>query len=136
MGVVNRCAISVQALEPLQQWLQQVDPEAQKVFGHPPTLYLIPEYGSDEEGEDLLEDCFDWIFEQELACWTNNRSSWPQRRDVVLFRQWFAVSLHPLVVDLVDDMELRNGPTEEEKAMLASVKRQIQRQDGGRGFGG
>jgi len=136
MGVVNRCAISVQALEPLKQWLEQLDPEAQAVFGHPPTLYLIPEYGCDEEGEELLEDCFEWIFESELSSWSEDRSTWPQQRDFALFRQWFAVNLHPMVVDLVDDVELRNGPTEEEKVMLASVKRQIQQLDAGRGFAG
>lgn len=125
LGVVNRCAVGVLAREPLRQWVQQIDPDGQDAFGHEPTLYLIPEFDTDQEGEKVLKECYSWIFEQELYSWCTDVSCWPQQRSFELFQQWFEVTSYPLVEDLVGN-ELRNEPTAEDVRLLAGVKRLIE----------
>ena len=134
MSVVNRCAVSIQARQPLIDWAKTVAPEGCEFFGFPPHVYLIPEYDFDEDGEELLSECCEWIFEEELCTWTYDRDLWPQDRNLEQFQQWFTAILHPLVIDADDEEELRNHPSAEEQAAFDAMARKLRRADGGQGF--
>ena len=44
-----------------------------------------------------------WLFEFQLASWTDDESAWPSDRDLKMFREWFRVDIHSVVIDAGDD---------------------------------
>ena len=44
-----------------------------------------------------------WLFEFQLAAWTEVESTWPATRDLRTFKEWFGVDIHSVVVDVGDD---------------------------------
>ena len=64
------------------------------------TVYLIPEYESDEEAMTVLSRCFGEIFEIELAGWHLVEDDWPKNRTFAMFKEWFSLELHSCVEDM------------------------------------
>lgn len=136
MGIVNRCAVGISAKEPVREWAQAVAPESQCAWGNDPSLYLIPEYSTDVEAEEVLQEAFEEIFATELDSWCTDPDAWPKERTYELFRQWFDVVFFPVVDDMVEDEELTNEPSEADRAFFEEVRRKLQDQDSaGKGFG-
>lgn len=136
MGIVNRCAVGVTAKEPVRQWASSVAPDSQCDWGDDPSLYLIPEYGTNEEAEEMLREAYEEIFVTELDSWCTDPDTWPQQRTYELFREWFAVTFFPVVDDLVEDEELTNEPSEEDRAFFEEARRLMAEQEtAGKGFG-
>ncbi len=52
---------------------------------------LIPEYDSDEEAMQYIEQNFEAIFELELFGWYTDESIWPENLTLYLFRRWFDI---------------------------------------------
>lgn len=129
MGIVNRCAVGVTANQPVRQWAGSVAPDSQCDWGEDPSLYLIPEYGSDQEAEQMLREVYEEIFETELDSWCTDPDTWPQGRTYELFREWFAVTFFSVVDDLVEDEALSNEPSEEDRAFFDDVRRQLAEHD-------
>jgi hypothetical protein len=104
MAVVNRCAVGISPAQPLLEWarLLGLDIEAQGV--QEPCLYLIPEYDTADEAEEILEEFYETIFEAELDYWHPEKGAWPAERTYAVFRKWFEVLFYPLMQDLVDDV--------------------------------
>ncbi len=71
-----------------------------KAFG---SAFLLPEADYEEDLQEWLEENFEWIFEFQLSQWTADESAWPPQRDLEMFRAWFRVDLHSVVVDVADD---------------------------------
>jgi hypothetical protein len=63
-------------------------------------VYLLPEFDTFEEAEDMLRRIWPLIFESELSAWCTDESLWPQDRSWETFRAWFTVELHSVVEDL------------------------------------
>ena len=40
------------------------------------------------------------IFEEELAGWYTDEEAWPKKMDLRLFKQWFHVKVHEIVLDI------------------------------------
>ena len=57
----------------------------------------------EEDLQEWIEENWAWIFEFQLSAWTADESAWPAGRDLPMFRQWFRVDLHSVVVDVADD---------------------------------
>jgi hypothetical protein len=105
--MINRSAIIVRAKEPFLQWLRQLpDPVGPDMtlasINEEPTVYLVPEYGYIDEQEELLAQAYGVIFENELGGWWTKEADWPKRRNLKLFLDWFEVTFHSLIEDLVD----------------------------------
>lgn len=102
--MVNRAALIVRPKQPFLDWAARLDDSGlvPDVDGEK-TVYLIPEFESDEEGLRLLKRVYAEIFERELDGWHTDSSAWPQRRDFKTFQQWFSVELHSVVEDVVND---------------------------------
>ena len=47
---------------------------------------------------------YGYIFEEQLGDWWNDEKDWPKNRNMTLFKQWFDVEFHSVVIDLVDDV--------------------------------
>jgi len=109
MRVLNRTAVSVTGARPYIDWTRRTDSDAAKgaltvrrakPYG---SAFLLPEFELEEDVQEWVEDNAAWIFEVQLAAWTDDESSWPATRDLATFREWFKVDIHSVVVDVAED---------------------------------
>ncbi len=109
MRVVNRTAVTVVGVEPYLEWSRSRDADFNagqltvaraKAFG---STFLLPEVDYEEDLQEWVEENFAWIFEFQLSQWTGDESAWPANRDLQMFRDWFRIDLHNVVVDVGDD---------------------------------
>jgi hypothetical protein len=109
MRVINRTAISIVGAQPYIDWTRTNDADAVKgmltvVRARPyGTAYLLPEFELEEDVQEWIEDNAGWMFEFALSAWTEDESTWPPSRDVKMFRAWFRIDIHSLVVDVGED---------------------------------
>lgn len=66
-----------------------------------PQIYLLPQYDMVDEQEELLIDCSEHLFANQLAGWWTDVSDWPSNRNFKTFNQWFDVEFHSVIEDLV-----------------------------------
>jgi len=109
MRVINRTAVSIVGARPYLEWAERTDADFNKgtltvarsqLFG---TTVLLPEFELEEDVREWVEDNAVWLFEFQLSAWTDDESLWPPVRDLKLFRDWFRVDIHNVVVDAGDD---------------------------------
>jgi hypothetical protein len=109
MRVVNRTAVTVVGAKPYIDWTLSTDADVNKgaitvarakTYG---SAYLLPEFELEEDVQDWIEENALWLFEFQLAAWTDDESTWPSPRDLKQFREWFRIDIHNLVVDVADD---------------------------------
>ena len=109
MRVLNRTAVSVTGGPPYLAWTGQQDADFNKgavtvararAYG---SAYLLPEFEREEDIQEWVEENAPWLFECQLAAWTEDESTWPAVRDLTAFRKWFRVDIHSVVVDVADD---------------------------------
>jgi hypothetical protein len=108
MRVINRTAISITGAQPYVDWTRQTDADSAKgmltvsrakPFG---TAVLLPEFELEEDVHEWVEENAAWLFELQLAAWSDDEATWPAARDLNTFRTWFRVDVHSLVVDAAD----------------------------------
>ena len=109
MRVINRTAVTLIGAKPYLDWTLQRDAgfhgDALRVvrartFG---SAFLLPEFELEEDVQEWVEENAAWLFEFQLAAWTEDESAWPTTRDLKTFREWFRVDIHNVVVDVADD---------------------------------
>jgi len=73
MDTINRSALIVTPAKPFLDWLHRVDPTSAELgledLRREATIYLVPEYNTEEEARRLLEKHWGEIFEQQLDGW-------------------------------------------------------------------
>jgi hypothetical protein len=98
MDAINRSAVVIKPAQPFQDWLHRVDPSSAHLtledLQLEPTIYLLPEWETDEEALEHLAGVSDEIFEEQLNGWHRVPSVWPEERDINAFLRWFACSFH------------------------------------------
>lgn len=108
MQLINRTAVTIVGAKPYLDWTLQHEADANrglltvsraKTFG---SAFLLPEFELEIEVQEWVEDNADWLFEFQLSAWTEDESTWPVPRDLKMFREWFRVDIHSLVVDVPD----------------------------------
>ena len=109
MRVINRTAITLVGGQPYLEWTRQKEADVDrgtltvarvKTYG---SAFLLPEFELEEDVQEWVEENATWLFEFQLAAWTDDEASWPPTRDLRTFRQWFRVDIHSVVVDVGDD---------------------------------
>jgi hypothetical protein len=109
MRLLNRTAISITGAEPYIHWTESHDADADKgalrvahvkPYG---SAFLLPEFELEEEVQEWVEENAGWLFEFQLAAWTDDETSWPPTRDVKTFRAWFRIDVLSVVVDVAED---------------------------------
>lgn len=66
----------------------------------------MPDLTSDDEKkeiDEIIQNVYQHIFEEQLTDWITDESKWPQKRDIKTFKKWFTVEYHSVVSDLVGD---------------------------------
>ena len=109
MRVLNRTAITVIGSEPYLEWTRSRDADFNrgtltvartKSYG---SAFLLPEFAQEEDLQEWVEDNYAWIFEFQLAAWTDDESTWPAERDLKMFRGRFRIDIHNTVIDEGED---------------------------------
>ena len=109
MRLCNRTAVSLVGEAPFVEWTRANDADANKgsltVATERPygTAVLLPEFELEEDIQEWVEENASWLFEFQLASWTDDETAWPANRDLKTFREWFRVDIHSVVVDAGDD---------------------------------
>lgn len=107
MDTLNRSAIVVKPKLPFLAWLHAADPTSMHLtlrdLLREPTIYLIPECDTDEDVAEVLRELCEEIFDEQLAGWYTDTSTWPRDRSFEVFRQWFDYQHHSMLVDLCDE---------------------------------
>src|SRR5215831_312116 len=103
---INRSALIATVKQPFVDWLHTADPTSKHItlaeVNHEPTVYLVPEFESEKEFAEWLEQHCEIIFEEQLGGWWTDEQSWPPNRGIEVFREWFECRLHSMVLDLDD----------------------------------
>jgi hypothetical protein len=107
--VINRAAVILKYREPAVRWINEADPHHDhpgmtlSTVNQDRTVYLIRE--ADMDGPAIvntwLEQNYRTLFEAELEGWYTDSALWPQELTLQLFRGWFDVECHSMVVDTV-----------------------------------
>ena len=63
-------------------------------------IYLVDDSLDGDDPEKLIKKNFKVIFEEELAGWYTDEEAWPKKMDLRVFKQWFHVKVHEIVVDI------------------------------------
>ncbi len=109
MRVVNRTAVTLVGAKPFIDWTLSTDADVNrgavtvaraKTFG---SAFLLPELELEEDVQEWVEENASWLFEFQLASWTEDEATWPATRDLKTFRDWFRIDVHNVVVDVADD---------------------------------
>lgn len=109
MRVINRTAVTLVGAQPYIDWTLNTDADfakgaitvaRAKTYG---TAYLLPEFELEEDLQEWVEENATWLFEFQLAAWTDDESTWPATRDLKIFRAWFRIDVHNVVVDVAGD---------------------------------
>ncbi len=99
--MLNRAVLIVRPAKPFLEWAADLADSGllPDVHGEQ-TVYLVPEYESEAEQRQVLQEVFSEVFESELHGWHTDPSDWPQPRTLAMFRQWFLIEMHSVVEDL------------------------------------
>ena len=106
MFEINRTVLVVKPRQPFLDWANSLDDEIKDLtlerLRRDCTAFLVPEIEYDSDLREVLEWCFELLFEEQLAGWHTEPEDWPQDRNLEMFLEWFEVEFHSLVFDLCD----------------------------------
>lgn len=108
--MLNRSVAILRPRQPYLDWANSVNDG-----GTPPgtdgeqAVYLLPSNESDHDGSQTIEQCYEGLFESELAGWHQLEEDWPVDRTYAMFQQWFSVEWHSVVIDLCGDPLVDDG---------------------------
>ena len=99
--MLNRAVLIVRPAQPFLDWASRLDDSGllPDVDGEQ-TVYLIPEFETESEQRQVLQEVFTEVFENELHGWHTDETAWPQRRTLTMFRKWFEIEMHSVIEDL------------------------------------
>jgi hypothetical protein len=106
--ILNRTAITIVGAQPYLDWTKTRDADfnrgtvtvvRSRAYG---SAFLLPEFELEEDLQEWVEENFAWLFEFQLSAWTEDESSWPTGRDLKMFREWFHLDVHNIVVDVAE----------------------------------
>jgi hypothetical protein len=103
MRVVNRSAAVIRPREPYVNWASSVGDDSKDLeagIRQQISVYLVPPDPREEQESAPVSQWFAAVFEQELEAWCLDEKTWPQRRDLKMFLEWFEVTTESVVMDL------------------------------------
>lgn len=102
--MLNRSAAILRPKKPYLDWAESLnDGGALPTVDGEKNVYLLPSNEFDHDGSQTIEQCFEGMFENELAGWHLIEEDWPENRSYSMFWEWFSVEWHSIVTDLCAD---------------------------------
>ncbi|TVQ06789.1 MAG: hypothetical protein EA359_00735 [Balneolaceae bacterium] len=115
--MINRSALLLKYKEPAIQWITETDPNNDdrgvtlEMANNDRTVFLISEV--DAETDDALQAWvnrnYKELFEAELEEWYTDATLWPKPLTLKLFREWFDVECHSVLIDTVGGEIIDDG---------------------------
>jgi hypothetical protein len=104
MYLIDRTAVIIKAKKPFLEWINCTDgPKSTlEAINEENNIYLVGEYDTSEELEEIMQELYGEIFAMELHSFCTDQSEWP-KIDYKLFQAWFEIKAHSMVFDLYDD---------------------------------
>lgn len=110
--MINRGAILLRYRAPAVRWVNEADPydESPDIttdnLQQDRTIYLVSSGDVDGEAavEKWVEANYEALLEYELEGWYTDPALWPEERTLEMFRDWFEVEYHSVIVDTVGGM--------------------------------
>jgi len=102
--MINRTALTISIAQPYIDWAKSL-PDADHILPFmdgEKTVFLIEQIENDVQFESVLIKVYAHIFESELASWCLDQTLWPKDRNLAMFKDWFVVHYHTVVIDLLD----------------------------------
>lgn len=105
--MINRAALLLKYKAPAIAWINESDPihdnpgiTAEDVNSDR-TVYLISDEVADTPAtlENWIKANLEVLFESELEGWYTDPSLWPKKRNYALFKKWFEIECHSVLVD-------------------------------------
>lgn len=116
MTSLNRSAVTITRKAPYGEWAnQQAEPGTEPVpfvDECPRTVYLVGPVQLPDSLAACLDDFWQDIFEEELAAWSTDESTWPDPLTRELFDAWFDAELTDAVLDLTPDEPISEAAAE------------------------
>ena len=111
MKMLNRSAISVKLRQPFVDWINSISDSGEdevtlEDVNQESTTYLIPELEEEEDLEQLVEERYLDILENELFSWEEDDELWPEDIDRALFDEFIRLEPAFMVFDLDDQAPL------------------------------
>ena len=106
MYVVNRSALIVKLKKPYLDWINYVsDPHKYtlETINREHHVFLIPEHDTEDALEEIIEEMYMEIFDHELESFSRDRTLWPKKQNLAMFREWFDVQVHSMVLDACEE---------------------------------
>ena len=100
--MLNRSAIIIRPGKGYITWAAGLDEHSDMVpsVDAEQTTYLIKAYDDVIDAMTLLSQEYPVIFQMELAAWHPDETRWPKDRTFSMFKEWFVIEFHSMVVDL------------------------------------
>lgn len=119
MHSINRNVVVIKAQQPFLEWInQQPDldlssPVSLEELHQDCTALLVPDLFGPDEVLDYLTSFKLELFEMELESWHRDPETWPQNRTPQMFDTWFALEIHSMVWDTVNEAIVKEegGPS-------------------------
>ena len=126
MSFLYRVAMTVTRKQPYIDWANAFDddgPTLTPEFADDRrTIYLAPESVAEPELEDLLQEFWQQIFEEELSAWMQHEEDWPAPLTREMFDTWFGVELTGSVFDLTPQEPLTQAEVEADDLAYATQR--------------
>jgi hypothetical protein len=116
MSFLQRAALIITRKQPYIDWANQAEEGSDDQVTFPEedrrTIYLVPASEYDLTVEEVLDEFWEDIFEEELSAWMVDEGAWPAERTRPLFESWFDAELSDAVMDLTPDEPLTEAEVE------------------------
>ena len=106
---INRNAIVVKPKQALCDWINSVYPNDPVVTTDEGTIYLLKQKDNNVAIEKWLKNNFDNIFQNELNNWNTDEKEWPQKRTYKLFKEWFDIEIHSVILDMEETIIIKTN---------------------------
>jgi len=105
MTDINRSVVIIKPKQPYLDWVRMEEDElcqstALAELRDDCPAYLVRTVWEPDDAQKMIGECWEKLFERALEGWITDESAWPKNRTLKMFREWFDVDCHSLVVDL------------------------------------
>jgi len=119
MKMLNRSAITVKLTQDFVDWINGLEDDSEQLtlqdVNEEATVYMIPEIEDEAQLNEMVQEHYLNILENELKSWEEDETQWPEKLSIALFERFLQIDPSVMVFDLdynnglqvasIDDLE-------------------------------
>ena len=102
---INRAALIVRPKQPYVDWANSIDDGGARAdlrqLREEPSIYLVEDIERLEGFVNLIDDHWEWIFQEQLGGWMRDPEFWPDELTREVFSDWFDCELATMIWDML-----------------------------------